>query len=240
MEIKEEDTSTRRTNSREALLDAAERLFPEKGYEAVSTRELAEAAGVNLGAIQYHFGSKAKLFVETVERMMRGNGCAREHFSLQSPPSTKEEAGAVLCNFIYSFLNYLLRPKGPQACRLMIREIFTEPSRDREMYEALVSTVVAEFSLPLEQTLVSALKLFLPGASPVELQRHAQSILGQCTVYVTHRPFVERLLAADVSSSPTLEETAEHIVRFTLCACGCSEDFIDRVLASARENPCQA
>jgi hypothetical protein len=57
-------------------------------------------------------------------------------------------------------------------------------------------------------------------------------------VYITHRPFVERLLAADVSSSPTLEDTAEHIVRFSLRACSCSEEFINRVLASARENPC--
>ena len=50
-------------NTRQALLDAACKLFAEHGFEAVSTRMIADEAGVNLGGIHYHFGSKHDLYV---------------------------------------------------------------------------------------------------------------------------------------------------------------------------------
>ena len=50
------------------ILDAAERLFAEKGYDAVSFRDLTEAAGVSLSAIHYHFGSKLAVFSEIFSR----------------------------------------------------------------------------------------------------------------------------------------------------------------------------
>jgi TetR/AcrR family transcriptional regulator, regulator of cefoperazone and chloramphenicol sensitivity len=48
--------------SRERLLHTALRLFAEKGYEKTSTREIASAAGANIGAISYYFGDKAGLY----------------------------------------------------------------------------------------------------------------------------------------------------------------------------------
>ena len=53
------------------LLDAAERLFGEYGYNGVGLRALAEAAHVNLAATTYHFGSKKTLYVETFLRRFR-------------------------------------------------------------------------------------------------------------------------------------------------------------------------
>ncbi len=49
------------------ILDAAEALFMEHGFEATSLRTLTSAAGVNLAAVNYHFGTKEELF-ETVLR----------------------------------------------------------------------------------------------------------------------------------------------------------------------------
>ena len=46
------------------LLDAAIKLFSEKGYKAVSVRELADQAKSNLAAISYHFGDKSGLYRE--------------------------------------------------------------------------------------------------------------------------------------------------------------------------------
>lgn len=48
--------------SRERLLLAALRLFAEQGFSNTSTRELAQAAGVNSAAINYYFGDKAGLY----------------------------------------------------------------------------------------------------------------------------------------------------------------------------------
>jgi len=59
------------------LLDAAERLFGELGYDAVGMRLLAEEAKVNLGAATYHFGSKEALYVETFMRRFRPTNAER-------------------------------------------------------------------------------------------------------------------------------------------------------------------
>lgn len=54
----------------ERILDAAERLFAAQGVEAVSIRDITQAADVNLGAINYHFGSKQALVVAVFRRRM--------------------------------------------------------------------------------------------------------------------------------------------------------------------------
>lgn len=57
--------------TRNRLLDAAEALFADRGYNAVSMRDIARHAHVNLAATGYHFGSKENLFVESLMRQMR-------------------------------------------------------------------------------------------------------------------------------------------------------------------------
>ena len=54
--------------TREQLLDAAERVFLERGVGHASLAEVADAAGVTRGAIYHHFESKAELFEAMVER----------------------------------------------------------------------------------------------------------------------------------------------------------------------------
>ncbi len=51
-----------------ALLDATERLLVELGYPAITTRRVAEEAGVNHGLVHYYFGSIENLFVRVLER----------------------------------------------------------------------------------------------------------------------------------------------------------------------------
>jgi AcrR family transcriptional regulator len=55
--------------SRAAILDAAERLFAERGYEATSLNEVGAAAGVSRGTPGYFFGSKADLYRAVLDRM---------------------------------------------------------------------------------------------------------------------------------------------------------------------------
>ena len=52
----------------EALLDAAERLLVEQGYGAITTRKLAEQAGINPGLVHYYFGSMEEVMVQVLER----------------------------------------------------------------------------------------------------------------------------------------------------------------------------
>src|SRR5205809_5085369 len=52
------------------ILDAAEALFMEHGYEATTLRQITAGAGVNLAAVHYHFGSKEELFQAVLTRRL--------------------------------------------------------------------------------------------------------------------------------------------------------------------------
>ncbi len=54
--------------SEAALLDATERLLVERGHGGITTRRVAEAAGVNHGLVHYYFGSMENLLVHVLER----------------------------------------------------------------------------------------------------------------------------------------------------------------------------
>jgi AcrR family transcriptional regulator len=57
-----------RSAAEEALLDAAERLLVEVGHAGITTRRVAEEAGVNHGLVHYYFGSIENLLVRVLER----------------------------------------------------------------------------------------------------------------------------------------------------------------------------
>ncbi len=57
-----------RSAAEEALLDAAERLLVDVGHAGITTRRLAEEAGMNHGLVHYYFGSNENLLVRALER----------------------------------------------------------------------------------------------------------------------------------------------------------------------------
>jgi AcrR family transcriptional regulator len=61
-------TATRKPNLREAILCAAEELFATNGFNAVSIRDIARAAGANPGSVTYHFKTKDGLLLEIYRR----------------------------------------------------------------------------------------------------------------------------------------------------------------------------
>ncbi|MBI1178994.1 MAG: TetR family transcriptional regulator [Alphaproteobacteria bacterium] len=71
MEQKEQGAPARRYNpeqTRAVILDAAEQLFAEHGYEGASIRDIASLASFRLGMITYHFGTKEELFRQVIAR----------------------------------------------------------------------------------------------------------------------------------------------------------------------------
>jgi len=56
--------------TRERILDAAEKLFAEQGFAGTSLRAITTAAGANLAAVNYHFGSKESLIEEVFSRRL--------------------------------------------------------------------------------------------------------------------------------------------------------------------------
>jgi AcrR family transcriptional regulator len=60
--------TTARSAAEDTLLDAAERLLVDVGYAGITTRRLAEEAGVNNGLVHYYFGSIENVMVRALER----------------------------------------------------------------------------------------------------------------------------------------------------------------------------
>jgi TetR/AcrR family transcriptional regulator len=76
------DVSEARQQATTTLMDAAERLLFEVGYAGVTTRRVAEEAGVKHGLVHYYFGSMEELLTQTLERL--ANRLARaleEHYA---------------------------------------------------------------------------------------------------------------------------------------------------------------
>src|SRR5665213_146174 len=64
-------------STKERILGAAEVLFAQRGFDGASLRQLTTAAGVNLAAVNYHFGSKDKLVEEVFRRRLDALNASR-------------------------------------------------------------------------------------------------------------------------------------------------------------------
>ncbi len=63
--------STEETPTRERILETALDVFAEYGFDGTSTREICKRAGVNVAALNYHWGSKENLWLATCEVITR-------------------------------------------------------------------------------------------------------------------------------------------------------------------------
>jgi len=126
--------STRRSGrngrtARERLLDAAERLFADAGYNGVSVRDIVSAAGVNLGAIPYHFGTKENLFKEVFYRRAIPLQAEREAHLRR----IQEESGGkpTLEGVLWALLEPVFRAtRGHDAFRRLLGRASMDPTRE--------------------------------------------------------------------------------------------------------------
>lgn len=61
-------------DKKQAILDAAEKLFCETGYEGTSTRQISKESGANMAMINYYFGSKEGVFIEIMNSRIASFG----------------------------------------------------------------------------------------------------------------------------------------------------------------------
>ena len=79
MPVSSKNAATKNTKKKQLLLKTALRLFARHGYAAVGVRQIAEKAGVSIGLIRMHFGSKGglrdeldSLVIESIRLLYRG------------------------------------------------------------------------------------------------------------------------------------------------------------------------
>jgi AcrR family transcriptional regulator len=122
-------SETKAATTKGRILDAAERLFAQKGFAETSLRDITTAAGANLAAVNYHYQSKEALIhavfarrVGPVNVQRLENLEALEARAAGAPIPVED----LLRAFIEPMVHLLRRPSGSSAASLMGR-VFVEP-----------------------------------------------------------------------------------------------------------------
>lgn len=110
-------------DTKQRILDAAERLFAEQGFDATSLRAVTAQAGTNLAAVNYHFGSKAALLPAVIGRILEPVCAAQverldELERADEPPTVEQLLDAFTGPIIALFAP---GDRGPTLARLFAR-----------------------------------------------------------------------------------------------------------------------
>lgn len=163
------------TSTRDALVNAAERLFIEKGHHATSLRDITREAGANLAAVNYHFGSKEALIQAVLKRRLSAINEAR----LQALDVLERQANGTPLKpsqILDAFFGTMLRVAGEeqesQAGVLMLLErTMTDPA-------AFIHTLFAHEYVPVINRFREALFTALPDVPRDEIIWRFQFMLG--------------------------------------------------------------
>jgi TetR/AcrR family transcriptional regulator len=118
-----------RAESVARILAAAERLFSESGFEAVSMNNIASAAGVSKANIFHHFASKQALYIEVVRGACRDSFDRLQNLDADDGPFV-QRLGVFAAGMLRNMLEH------DQVHRLILRELLTHgEERGRELAE---------------------------------------------------------------------------------------------------------
>lgn len=141
-------------NTKERLLDAAETLFASRGFEAVSIRELAAAADVNVAAVNYHFHGKENLFEEVcLRRFARQRDSTLQALEeLRASSGGRPDLESVIGTLVRQHLEgSLASPGGAGFLMAVTREMHTPcPRPDRGMFRRMIRPMFEGFSATLQ------------------------------------------------------------------------------------------
>lgn len=111
-----QDIQIEKQDKRQHILDVAERLFAQQGFEAVTIRQLAKEADVNIAMVSYYFGSKENLFAELLESKMPKARQKLEQLLAEDIPSW-EKMSQIIDMYIEKFFS------GRAFHRIIMREL---------------------------------------------------------------------------------------------------------------------
>ena len=116
-------------NTKDTIIREALRLFAEKGYAAVSMRDLAEAVGISASTIYHYYESKQVLFREMVRQANELTVRARDSFFRILGGTEKVECGPFVRAGIMYVTAYLRHEKIDPLLRMLESERFMNPQR---------------------------------------------------------------------------------------------------------------
>jgi AcrR family transcriptional regulator len=198
------------TDTKEQILDTAERLFADRGFDATSLRTITCEADVNLAAVHYHFGSKEAL-IEAVlarrfaalnrERLERLEAC--EHEAAPGPP----ELECVLRAFIEPAFELSRDPdRGGDVFMRLVGHAHSAPGQYLvRLFKERFADFVARF--------VGAVGRALPGLPAADLHWHLHFMIGAMAHTMAHRERLRDFSNGILDPTDTAEAT-ERLVAF--------------------------
>jgi len=187
------------------VLDAAERLFADRGYEATSLTDVGAAAGVSRGTPGYFFGSKEQLYRAVLERCLeRVRAAVRS--GRERALASQEPAEVVLAGAVGDYFDFI--SDNPHFVRLLEREalaggrhIATLPPHLEAAQEALAA-IVSE--------------LGLAPADQAEAEQLLVSMVALSWFHLVHGPTVLRALGVDATTPQYRESRRRHVVNLVV------------------------
>jgi AcrR family transcriptional regulator len=207
---------TRATQSlatKDRILDAAEKLFAQRGFHGVSIRDITAAAGCDVALANYHFGPKRDLLAAVITRRAQVLNDERLHMlddarlrAAPRPPS----AAAVINAFTYP-LNSRSARGGPgwKSYFALIAQINNSPELGGEMMSKNFDHVVHVF--------IDALRSTMPGCHDRELYWAYHFLSGALTLTFAETGRIDNL-SGGLCRSSDLDAVHDRLVPF--CAAG--------------------
>jgi AcrR family transcriptional regulator len=145
--------------TRTRILDAAEELFMQHGFEGTSMRHLTSRAGVNLAAVNYHFGSKHALIEAVFRRRLDPMNAERIAALERLEEATPEN---IIRAFVVPSLSLVADAKGGRNFIRLLGRTYSEPAKE-------IRALIGQMYAPAMERYKSALKRALPQMPEDEL-----------------------------------------------------------------------
>jgi AcrR family transcriptional regulator len=196
--------------TRTTLIDAAIRLFGERGYDAVSTRDIADLAAANIGSIAYHFGGKPGLRLACAEHVIANIAATvGPAFLRPLPPLTPDQALETIERMMRVFTNFWMVNESSQSfVNFMLREMLVKGEVSELFYSVWMKPMHKRFC-----ELFGIATGRDPGSHAVKIA--VFSFIGQVFHFRVGQPLIMRRLEWDELGEREAEHVVEGLVRNT-------------------------
>jgi len=189
------------------LLDAALAEFAAHGFEAASTRAIAQRAGVHQPQINYHFASKDELWRAAVDHLFAQLDAVMAAPREPAPGAGTSSARTLLETIIRRFVGFAAQ--HPELNRIMVHEA----TADSERLDWLVERHVRTRFLQIAELLGAAGLPAVAGHDPVILY---YSLIGAASLMYVNAPEARRLTGHDPSRPEIITAHADLLVALLL------------------------
>lgn len=196
----------------ERILTAAEKLFAQHGHDGTTLREITKAAGVNLAAVNYHFGSKQALYIEVFQRVIRPIN-ERRLAILADAEQLAGDQPVPLRAIADSFIRPVFEmARGRPPFLLLVSRNFSAPP-------AFMHEVMGREFGRVAQRYLRVLQAALPHLSPAEVFWRMFYVTGSMLFVAAHSQSIERLSQGLCRSDDT-EASIRRLIDFAVAGLG--------------------